>query len=397
MGRTSNSMLMNLLIVGNFAPDRQESMLRFERMLHTGMASRGHQVETLSPQPRFTRLVRQYRYGGFPKYLGYLDKFIVFPRQLRGRVTNGRTDIVHVVDQSNAVYARGFGRSAVLCTCHDLLQIRAALGELPMQRVSAAGRRFQGWILANMKRLPHAVCPSYKSREDLIRIAQLPVEKTSVIHNGLNFPYKPIAPTASGPIIKGIFERMDIPAKRRPTVDSGFWLNVGGAHWYKNRRGVLGIYGELGRLRPDLGPLVMVGEPLSPEDAAEADSLGVGSKIVTIRGIAETELQALYSAADGLLFPSWEEGFGWPIAEAQACGCLVITSNRPPMTEVGGDAAIFVDPSDPIAAARMIVSAWDDRKLLRQRGLERAREWAPERMFADYEGLYTRLAGTKDR
>jgi glycosyltransferase involved in cell wall biosynthesis len=43
-----------------------------------------------------------------------------------------------------------------------------------------------------------------------------------------------------------------------------------------------------------------------------------------------------------LLFPSLAEGFGWPIAEAMACGCPVLTTGEAPMTEVGGDAARYL-------------------------------------------------------
>ena len=48
-----------------------------------------------------------------------------------------------------------------------------------------------------------------------------------------------------------------------------------------------------------------------------------------------------------MIFPSYSEGFGWPIIEAQACGAPVITSNKAPMmTEVGGNAALYADPND---------------------------------------------------
>ena len=36
------------------------------------------------------------------------------------------------------------------------------------------------------------------------------------------------------------------------------------------------------------------------------------------------------------------EGFGWPIAEAMASGCPVITTNEAPMTEVGNDVAFYI-------------------------------------------------------
>ncbi len=60
--------------------------------------------------------------------------------------------------------------------------------------------------------------------------------------------------------------------------------------------------------------------------------------------VSEEDLLTLYSIADLYLFPSLYEGFGLPILEAQACGCPVLTSNLASMPEVGGEAAVIVNP-----------------------------------------------------
>ena len=49
-----------------------------------------------------------------------------------------------------------------------------------------------------------------------------------------------------------------------------------------------------------------------------------------------------------------EEGYGWPILEAHACGCPVFTTHAPPMTEVGGNAAFYLDPRDINGSATTI-------------------------------------------
>ena len=61
-----------------------------------------------------------------------------------------------------------------------------------------------------------------------------------------------------------------------------------------------------------------------------------------VQGIDNHALQAAYSLARTFLFPSLAEGFGWPIIEAQACGCPVITTNAAPMNEIGGAAATYI-------------------------------------------------------
>ena len=65
------------------------------------------------------------------------------------------------------------------------------------------------------------------------------------------------------------------------------------------------------------------------------------------------ELRKLYSMAEALVFVPWFEGFGIPVVEAMKCGTPVITSNTSSLPEVGGDAAIYVDPAmpDDIASA----------------------------------------------
>ena len=86
------------------------------------------------------------------------------------------------------------------------------------------------------------------------------------------------------------------------------------------------------------------------------------------------ELQALYSLAKVLLFPSLEEGFGWPVLEAMACGCPVVTTNKAPLTEVGGEAAIYIDPKNISEAAGNLnkVLDWSENEVMQsvQKGFE---------------------------
>lgn len=366
-------------------------MLRFTRQLASGLEASEIEVTTWAPEPRFTRFLPSYRYSGGAKYLGYLDKFVVFPREIkrRWRAAPG-VDLVHIIDHANAVYAPLFAGTPLLATCHDLLQIRAARGEFREHRVAGMGRRYQAWIARHIAALPHVATPSTETARDLRRIMKFPASRITVIPNGLNFPYSPLSATTAGQIIAALLaERGFRPRSLRE--DRPFVLNVGGGQWYKNRRGLLEIYAAL---RPRLQPaprLVMVGKPLSAELRELSDVLGVSDDVVGLTGVSETELQALYSAAEALIFPSWHEGFGWPVAEAQACGCPVFTSQREPMTEVGGDAACYFDPANPLAAANTIAAAWPRRPELAARGRERAAEWTPSLMIDRYLAAYAQV------
>lgn len=386
---------MKVLLVGNLPDDRQESMRRFNDLIAAGLTARGHDVTQLAPRLRIARIAGTYRYRGLPKYLGYLDKFALFPRQLREYIARTRPDVVHIVDHSNAVYASAAAAAPVLVTCHDLLQVRAALGEVPQQRVSAFGRRYQSWILESLGRVPRVACVSAKTREDVLRLTPLSPERISIVPNALNHPYRPLEHAVARERVAELAAANRVDPSRLSPGKGGFVLNVGGAHWYKNRPGLFSIYAELRRRIMPTPTLVMVGPPLSSEEVAQVATLGLDEHLIIFSRLTNDQLEGLYGLAEGLIFPSWEEGFGWPVAEAQACGCPVFASNRSPMTEVGGSAGVYFDPAQPADAARIIAAAWPARSTQRARGLEEVQRWHPDAMFAGYEKIYNELAASK--
>ncbi len=103
---------------------------------------------------------------------------------------------------------------------------------------------------------------------------------------------------------------------------------------------------------------------------------------------------ALYGQCDLVAFVSLYEGFGMPILEAQAVGRPVITSNRPPMTDVGGAGACYVDPTDVMAIRRAIRQVWQDkeyREQLIRAGRANADRFTVQRVTAQYTALYQTL------
>ena len=60
--------------------------------------------------------------------------------------------------------------------------------------------------------------------------------------------------------------------------------------------------------------------------------------------LSDSQVYKTYCKSDILLFASTYEGFGMPILEAQAVGRPVVTSNIRPLTDVGGNGALYVNP-----------------------------------------------------
>ncbi|TAL49992.1 glycosyltransferase family 1 protein [Patescibacteria group bacterium] len=98
--------------------------------------------------------------------------------------------------------------------------------------------------------------------------------------------------------------------------------------------------------------------------------------------VTEEEKWNLLARASCLLYPSWDEGFGLPLLEAMAVGTPVIASNRGALPEVGGDAAVYVDPEDIEAMSFALIQCLlvpEGVREIRELGIARAAEFSWER------------------
>ena len=373
---------MKVLLIGNYPHLNSQSMDRFAGMLLDGLKQTGHQARLLKPAPILGRL--RPSPTGLGKWIGYIDRFLFFRPHLRKAVD--WADVVHICDQANAVYVPLLKAKPHVVTCHDMLAIRSALREIPENRTGLTGRIYQRWILSGLKKARHVACVSDTTRTDVLRLTKLSPEQVSVVYNGINYPYRPMAPNE----FNGHLEKMGL-AHFKP-----FFLHVGNNNWYKNKAGLLRIFTQMVHLygKSNLN-LVLAGVAMPENLARFARDLGICDRIREATNVTNEQLCALYSAAQGLIFPSLYEGFGWPVIEAQACGCQVFTSNRKPMTEVGGDGAVYFDPKDETDAAQKILGAIENKGKLMERGFRNVAKYSTSAMLDGYCRFY--LAAQAER
>lgn len=115
-------------------------------------------------------------------------------------------------------------------------------------------------------------------------------------------------------------------------------------------------------------------------------------------GLSRDALLAQYLRSDMLMFASTSEGFGLPIVEAHALGRPVLTSNRPPMTEVAEDAACFVDPFDVGSIRRGVLQIMENpdyRDYLLKAGSKNAMRFKLSTIADKYAAIYQRIASQK--
>lgn len=368
---------MRILLVANYEPDAQQSMRRYAEWLERALRERGHAVTVVRPQPFFSRLAR----GAASKYLGYLDKFVLFPPRLRR--ANRANDLVHILDHSYSMYLRHVRWSPSLITCHDVLAIRSARGDFPAHVTCWSGKLLQKWILSGLRSAQNVICVSEKTRSDLKTLTGETGARTLVFPNTLNWNYRPISAMP-----ENLANRLGLK------LEEPYFLHVGGNQWYKNRVGVVRIFAELtSRAEFQSTKLILAGKPWTHELLSAVADRKLSDRVIEATDLTNEELAALYSHAQALLFPSFEEGFGWPIVEAQACGCPVITTGRPPMSEVAGDAAILIDPADPAKAADAICAGLEHREELRAAGFKNVERFREEKIVSEYVAFYEEILG----
>jgi len=128
--------------------------------------------------------------------------------------------------------------------------------------------------------------------------------------------------------------------------------------------------------------------PLLRRLESEAASLGIASRVRFLGFANQSQLPAVYTAADLLVLPSEFEPFGLVVNEAMCCGCVVAASDR---CGAARDLVAPVDPrlvfpcGDVAALATILRDAAIDRPRLQsvgQVGLAHIQTWSPERNIA---------------
>lgn len=157
----------------------------------------------------------------------------------------------------------------------------------------------------------------------------------------------PPGPTGLGSALDGA----EIDARVRALgLAPGYLLHVGTVEPRKNLVRLV----EAVRMLDDPPPLVLVGNRGWSDEPILAAIAAAGDRVVHLEFVSELDLQALYSRAALLVYPSRYEGFGMPLVEALAAGTPVACSELPVFREVAGDAAVYFDPTAPGAIAETV-------------------------------------------
>jgi len=273
------------------------------------------------------------------------------------------------------------GRFRRLITVHDLTFLY-----YPQFLTAESRHYYNGQIERAVRVANHISADSTNTKDDLVRLLNVPPEKITVVLLAHNPMYRPLDAAACEPLLA------------RLGLERGYVLFTGTLEPRKNVTGLLTAYRALFDRKPSVPPLVLAGRRgwLFDEIFAQIEKLKLTERAHFIENLPNEDLVALYNAAGLLVLPSFYEGFGLTVLEAMACGTPVVCSERGSLPEVAGDAALLVNPDDLDELTNAMQRALEDETLraqLRERGLGNVKRFSWEKTARETLDIYKRVTG----
>lgn len=296
--------------------------------------------------------------------------------------TTGPIDIYHSpsMDFVDGISAK------VVVTVHDLVYKTYPAGHT-QQTIDLTRQHFESFIPKASK----IICCSHNTQRDLHRFFDIDEKKSCVIHQGVD---------------KNSFYPIDDDEKARAEefltskgIVKAFILFVGTIEPRKNLKNLLKAFALLKQKNQFDGQLVIAGMVgwKSEGISALVTELKIKNDVCFLGFIDNDQLRYCYNETEVFVFPSLYEGFGYPIVEAFCCGAPVVVSNVATCTEVAADAALNVDPNDPMLMAEEINKVLQEKNLrdeLRKKGLKRAEDFDFEKTARQTLEVYREVYST---
>ena len=233
------------------------------------------------------------------------------------------------------------------------------------------------------------------SKKEIARYFRLPESRLKVVSEAA----RPVFRTL--PTNEGCTSAL---AKYGLRPDEPFLLYVGGISPHKNLTTLVGAFEIVAAARAkEPLKLVLAGDykddpffSAYPALKRQVSELGLADLVYFTGFVPDEDLAYLYNAAELLVFPSLEEGFGLPAVEAMACGTPVAASKTGSLPEVLGAAGRFFDPLNAEEMASVILEILADDQLrgrMKAAGLARSQASGWERGARELLEIFDELGG----
>jgi len=275
----------------------------------------------------------------------------------------------------------------LVLTVHDVipLMLRPKSRERIGVKSRALARYWRSIMPRAARRADRIISVSESSKRDIIRLFGVSEERVVVAPPGVHPDFRPVHDPER---MRRVRDAYGLPDR--------FIMGFLSCDPRKNARGLLDAAALAAQRIPDLGVVLICASARARSAALDlsSDRRMRLSRLRLLDPVPRSDLAAIYSLAQALVFPSFYEGFGLPVVEAMACGTPVVTSSTSSLPEVAGDAALLVDPEDHAAIAHAILRLVTDAALrieLAGRGLERASAFGQDRTVRETVAVYENL------
>lgn len=251
----------------------------------------------------------------------------------------------------------------VVVTAYDITAL-----EQPKLTTRLNAAHYRHVLPRSLRSAQRVIVPSHHVKRRLMEVLEIPEAKIHVIPLGIADGFRRIPEETAWPLVK---QCSQVLADRRP-----FFLCVGNIEKKKNL-GLAVRALHLCRQGGDDIRLVLAGRYGNDEARLRRQirASGLEDTVHWLGYVDQTTLVALYSVATALLFPSLDEGFGFPPLEAMACETPALVSDAGALPETVGGAALLLPSTDPEAWAEFMLRLLHSESLkleLRQKGKARA-------------------------
>ena len=213
------------------------------------------------------------------------------------------------------------------------------------------------------------IVPSLNSKEDLINIYQIPEKKIQIIPHGLSSVFNNFTS-------KQLTNKKE-EIKKKYFLTDNFILFLGTIEPRKNITGLVRAYEQISAQLPDHHSLIIAGAPgwKNKKIYEIAEKSKIKNNIKFIGYIPLEDKPAIYAAASLFVYPSFYEGFGFPVLEAMSAGTPVVTAQRSALPEISAKAAYLINPNKTNEIAQAIKNILSDPNL-RARQIKNGQELA---------------------
>jgi glycosyltransferase involved in cell wall biosynthesis len=247
----------------------------------------------------------------------------------------------------------------------------------------ASGLLRQAWYRRSAVGADAILTDSEFSRREILRVYQVRPEKVHTIYPGVD--HRRFCRFASRDLVCALRDRYSIP--------QDFLLFVGDVHRRRNLGRVIEALHQVKASDSSLRrlELVVIGRTV------ELPAIANHSDVRYLGYVPDADLPAFYKTAQVLVYPSFYEGFGFPILEAMACGCPVIVSCGTACEETAGDAGLKVQPASVRSIAEAVTALMQNRELAgrcAEAGLARAAKFDWRKAAMETREVYLRVLRT---